>query len=144
MKTTLAISSGIAISLFLLFSPRILAADLKITIEDIVEQEGHIIIAVLSSEQQFGDEAAASASLITAPLGETTSITLRDVNPGFYAIRVLHDVNGNNKMDTNFVGMPKEPWGFSNNAKGKFGPPKWSAARFEVKSDTQATINLNR
>ena len=50
--------------------------------------------------------------------------------PGKYAVSVFHDENSNGKMDTNFVGMPKEGVGASNNAKGHFGPPKFDAAAF--------------
>lgn len=144
MKILLASWLYLPISLSLLLSSQLLAADLKITIEGIAEQEGGIMIAVLASEQQFKDKAAPYASLILTPSGKTASLTLHDISPGTYAIRAMHDVNGNNNMETNFVGIPKEPWGFSNNVKGKLGPPKWQAAGFEVKSDTEAIINLNR
>ena len=144
MKTLLASWLYLPISLSLLLSTQLLAADLKITIEGIVEQEGGIMIAVLASEQQFNDKASPSASLILTPSGQTASVTLHDVSPGTYAIRAMHDVNGNNKLETNFVGIPKEPWGFSNNVRGKLGPPKWQAAGFEVTSDTETIIGLNR
>lgn len=52
------------------------------------------------------------------------------VAAGTYAVSVYHDENSNGKMDTNFVGMPREGVGASNNAKGHFGPPKFRAAAF--------------
>lgn len=54
----------------------------------------------------------------------------RNVAPGRYAISVFHDENSNGKMDTNFIGMPREGVGASNNAIGHFGPPKFDAAAF--------------
>ena len=144
MKKLLASRSSIWISFLLLGSPQLQAGELTITIKDIVEQEGGIMIAVLSSEQQFNEKAPPVASMILHPSGDTTSFTLHDVTPGSYGIRVMHDINGNAKMETNLVGMPKEPWGFSNNATGKFGPPKWKAVKFEVEAHTEAVINLNR
>jgi len=47
---------------------------------------------------------------------------------------VFHDENGNGKNDRNFLGIPKEPYGFSNNARRKFGPPTWTEAKFAVSS----------
>lgn len=52
------------------------------------------------------------------------------VAPGTYAISVFHDENSNGKLDTNFVGIPREGVGASNDAKGHFGPPKFDAAAF--------------
>jgi uncharacterized protein (DUF2141 family) len=52
------------------------------------------------------------------------------VAPGTYAVSVLHDVNSNGDLDTNFLGIPKEPLGFSNGAKPKMGPPSFDAAKF--------------
>jgi len=50
--------------------------------------------------------------------------------PGIYAVSVIHDANDNKKLDTNFLGVPREGYGFSNNAKGTFGPPPFKRAAF--------------
>jgi uncharacterized protein (DUF2141 family) len=52
------------------------------------------------------------------------------IEPGTYAIAVYHDENSNGKLDSNFIGIPREGVGFSNNAKGHMGPPKFDAAAF--------------
>ena len=49
-----------------------------------------------------------------------------------YAVAVLHDENDNAKMDFNFLGMPLEGYGFSNDASALFGPPSFSAAAFRL------------
>jgi uncharacterized protein (DUF2141 family) len=54
------------------------------------------------------------------------------LKPGRYAAKVFHDIDGDEKMDVNPFGIPTEPFGFSNNAPPRFGPPAWSAAAFEV------------
>jgi uncharacterized protein (DUF2141 family) len=51
---------------------------------------------------------------------------------GRYSIKVFHDENGNSKLDTNFAGMPIERYGFSNNARGRFGPPSFEQAAFTL------------
>ena len=62
----------------------------------------------------------------------TCRYTFKNIPKGVYAISLFHDENDNGTMDTNFVGIPKEAYGCSNNAKGFMGPPKWQDAKFEI------------
>jgi leucyl/phenylalanyl-tRNA---protein transferase len=64
--------------------------------------------------------------------GGVVRLVLKDVVPGSYAIKAFHDVDRNGKLDTNFMGIPKEPYGFSNDAMGTFGPPSFEQASFKV------------
>ena len=66
-------------------------------------------------------------------------ITIENLSPGKYAFKYFHDENSNKELDTNWMGMPKEGFGFSNNAKGKFGPPKHEKTIFNFASDTTLT-----
>ena len=59
---------------------------------------------------------------------------------GSYAISGFQDFDGNGIMSGNFLGIPKEPFGFSNNARGKFGPPKWRDAVFIFNTPNQEVI----
>ncbi len=61
-------------------------------------------------------------------------LIFKDIPDGTYAVSVFHDEDGNGKLSTNFLGIPKESYGASNNAKGTFGPPKWQNAKFEVRN----------
>jgi uncharacterized protein (DUF2141 family) len=62
---------------------------------------------------------------------------------GTYAIAVLHDENGDGKMNTNLLGIPSEGFGFSNNKLGIAGPPSFQRASFEIKNaDTKIVIKL--
>ncbi len=61
------------------------------------------------------------------------TITFTDIPEGQYAIKAFHDVNDNGKLDTNWLGIPTEPYGFSNDVMGTFGPPSFQEASFEVK-----------
>jgi uncharacterized protein (DUF2141 family) len=64
-------------------------------------------------------------------------VVLKNLKPGNYAFKYFHDENDDEKLNTNFVGMPKEGFGFSNNAKGTFGIPAFEKMIFEVtQSDT--------
>ena len=69
---------------------------------------------------------------------------LEGLAPGEYAVKLYHDVNGDGEMNTNPFGMPIEPFAFSNDAKGRFGPAKWDAAKFTVGSEAVThTITMN-
>lgn len=62
--------------------------------------------------------------------------------PGDYAVSLIHDENGNGKLDTNFLGIPTEGVGFSKNPKLSFGPPTYVASRFDVTGDTVEPIRM--
>ena len=64
--------------------------------------------------------------------GGKARLRFGSVNPGTYAIAVFHDENGNKTLDTNWIGIPSEGVGASNNAAGRFGPPKYKDAKFTV------------
>ena len=67
-----------------------------------------------------------------------------DIPPGTYALAVVHDENMNGKLDTNFLGIPTEGYGFSNDVTAALGPPTYSAARFSYDGKTlDLTIDLN-
>ncbi|NOX33623.1 MAG: DUF2141 domain-containing protein [Deltaproteobacteria bacterium] len=53
---------------------------------------------------------------------------------GEYALKVFHDENGNNELDTRIFGIPTERYGFSNNARGTLGPPEYEEAVFKLYS----------
>lgn len=72
------------------------------------------------------------------------NMKISDLPAGEYAITLFHDVNGNHLLDKNFIGIPTEPYGFSNNARGLFGPPTFDAAKFVLNQTHQKIqITLN-
>jgi uncharacterized protein (DUF2141 family) len=99
--------------------------------------KGKVFVALYNSEASFLGKGF--KSIMTSIVDSSCTVTFKDVPQGIYAISLYHDENGNNKMDTNFLGIPKEDYACSNNAKGLMGPPKWEDAKFEVKNET---INL--
>jgi uncharacterized protein (DUF2141 family) len=74
---------------------------------------------------------ASSYSAIGEAADEVT-LVFRGVRPGRYAIALLHDENGNGKVDRAAMMIPKEGFGFSRDAKVRFGPPKFSEAAFDL------------
>ena len=59
-----------------------------------------------------------------------------------YSFSFYHDVNSNKKLDKNFIGIPKEPYGFSNNQAGRFGPPNFEDSKIELKENTKLQLKV--
>ena len=121
------------------------AATLTITLSDIRENDGQVMIQVASSEKEFqSDGGLNSKAASLSQRGQAGEMTFQISLPeGVYAAQVMHDLNGNGELDANFLGMPREPWAFSNNAVGRRGPAKWEDAKFEISADTTLEIRLN-
>lgn len=98
-------------------------------------EKGQVRIALYNSpEQWLGDHPAYSSTIDVN--GRSVTWQFNDIPYGDYGIAVLHDENKNGKMDKNVLGIPQEPYGFSNNVKATFGAPKWENSKFVVKGPT--------
>lgn len=75
---------------------------------------------------------------------ENSRATIRytDLSPGNYSVEAFHDQNNNGKLDTNPFGIPREPYGFSNNVRGSFGPPDFELTLFQVSGMTTTKIRI--
>ncbi|MFN3951037.1 MAG: DUF2141 domain-containing protein [Thermaurantimonas sp.] len=75
---------------------------------------------------------------------ENKKATIRytDLSSGSYSVEAFHDQNNNGKLDTNPFGIPKEPYGFSNNVRGNFGPPDFELTLFQVSGMTTTKIRI--
>ncbi len=98
----------------------------------IPSDQGVVRIALFDKSDGFTHhEFAVQKARFQAKAG-TVNWTFDGVNPGRYAVAAYHDENDNGELDTNFLGIPTESYGFSNNVTGTFGPPSFQAASFEV------------
>jgi uncharacterized protein (DUF2141 family) len=103
---------------------------LKIT--GILAVKGQIKIAMFNSpETWLGDHPAYNATVDVDSKVVTWKIS--DIPYGDYGIAIFQDENKNGKIDKNFLGIPQEPYGFSNNMRVTFGPPSWDKSKFVVK-----------
>jgi uncharacterized protein (DUF2141 family) len=66
-------------------------------------------------------------------------IVIENLEPGKYSFRYFHDENMNEKLDTNWLGIPKEGFGFSNDPKITFGPPSFEKTLFELEGSEVMT-----
>lgn len=127
------------IGILLLF-PAALSADsgvalLEISITGIREISGAIAIAIFDSEETF-DERTDPIGQARLPI-ETDSVSWSTEVPAsaIYAVIVYQDLNDNGEIDMGRFGRPKEPYGFSNNARGTFGPPGFDEARIYLEPE---------
>lgn len=93
-------------------------------------------VGVYNSREQFGSEEHYFKSAIVTASGDSVTVSIPDVPAGKYAVAAYADSNRNGKQDKNFFGKPTELYGFSNNARGTFGPPDFSEAAFEASAGT--------
>lgn len=107
---------------------------LTLTLTGIANPSGTISVGVFLGQESYDAGAAVTGANVTVDAAEEVVI-ISGLEPGEYGLKLFHDVNGNGKMDTNPFGMPVEPFAFSNNAKGRFGPAAWDAARFSVSAE---------
>ncbi len=99
-------------------------------VEGIPEVKGEIRIAMFDSEQRYPED---PIHAIVLPVDQKDiEWIVEDLPFGEYAIAVYHDKNKNGELDSNLLGIPKENYGFSNNARGRFGPASWKDASFKV------------
>lgn len=114
-----------------------LAAEILIINVESDYNKGIALVGIYDKKENFG-KAKVNKKLNTEEVltGAVTQIVNQkgivklDIPFGSYVVSGFQDFDGNEVISGNFIGIPKEPFGFSNNAKGKFGPPKWDDAVF--------------
>ena len=122
------------------FFTAVYAADLTVEIKGVATSNGQVFIALYDKADGWMRGGLKNVGVTANKDG--VSYEFKDLPAGDYAISIYHDENGNGKFDTNLVGMPIEPYAFSNNAAGNFGPPTFEQAKFSVGAD-KTTVTLN-
>ncbi|MGS0755916.1 DUF2141 domain-containing protein [Roseateles sp. GG27B] len=121
-----------------------LAADMELEVTGILQTDGQLLVAVFADEADWLRKPVLMLKLdAAAQQGGRLIVALTGLPAGRLALNVTHDLNGNGRLDMNAIGIPAEPYGFSNNASGNFGPPRFEQAVFEVKDGGRLTLQLN-
>ena len=102
------------------------------------------MVALHDSEESYkGEAAAAIAKTQVKVVDQKAQAIFGNMAYGGYGVSIYHDENANMKMDKNAMGIPKEAYGFSNNAKGLFGKPDYTKVVFQLNSaEKQISIDI--
>lgn len=92
--------------------------------------EGDCWFALDNAKEVYEREDTVWVGKILPIENKEVAVVIDSLKYGEYAVRVFHDENRDGKLDTNFLGIPTEDYGYSNNASGWFGPPSWDKAKF--------------
>ena len=116
------------------------AMELKIKLVGVQNTKGKIRVALFQDPSGFPDNGATSVLRQQADIDNqtmTAEVVFRDVSQGAYAVSVLHDENMKGKLDKNFLGIPTEGYGTSNNPGKKMRAPTFDEAKFSMNSAEQ-------
>jgi uncharacterized protein (DUF2141 family) len=108
------------------------AADLTVHVGNVLPGGGVLRLGLYNEALYPDDDSKPIASADVAAVAPETVVTLHNIPPGVYGILTFQDVNSNNKMDTNWVGLPLEPFGFSRDAKPFLSKPSFDEVKFTV------------
>ncbi len=119
------------------------SAELTVRVSGLETNDGKIGCALHRSSDTFPMGVSPIEPVWVAPSDKSAVCRFADVTDGTYAIAVSHDLNGNQKTDTNFFGIPTEAWGVSRNVRPTLRAPTFSEASFEVAgSSVELTVEV--
>lgn len=117
--------------------------NLTIEVSGMETDNGRIFLALSDRAKSFLKKGEGTRGTNATVKNGKAIIYFKGLKKGDYAVSVFHDANDNNIMDTKLFGIPKEPYGFSNNAKGFMGPPSFEDAKFVLDDDKTIFIEVN-
>ena len=115
-------------------------ARLLVEVHNVRSQKGVVYIALFKSGKEFPEGKPTEGKKVDVK-GNSVKATF-SVEPGNYAIAVFHDENNNGEMDKKIFGIPKEPYGLSNNFRPKMSAPKFSDCQFSV-GESEKTVSID-
>jgi uncharacterized protein (DUF2141 family) len=116
---------------------------LTLVVDGMSSDEGNLGVLVFNSPKGWAEDRAAALRDIAVPAVKgAQTLAIPNLPPGKYAVASIHDLNKNHKLDKNFIGMPKEQWGMSNNPHATIKAPPIEKAMVVVEKDTEIHIKL--
>ncbi|MEM9925433.1 MAG: DUF2141 domain-containing protein [Cyanobacteria bacterium P01_D01_bin.50] len=120
-------------------------SNLAVTIKGLKNQKGQVCFSLFSSSRGFPSSNKRALQAKCVKLGDASAkLNIPSLKAGTYAIAIFHDSNGDGKLNRNYLGIPKEGFGFSRNPRVITGPPKFGdSAVFVAGFSTDIQINVN-
>jgi len=121
---------------------QVMGAELQVRISNADPAAGIVYFALFDSEMNYESRTVRAAAMSREGDARPSAV-FAGLAPGNYAVTVFQDTNGNRRLDTNLVGIPLEPYGFSQNAVGNMGRPEFAAAAVALAEDGESlTIEI--
>ena len=114
---------------------------LTVIITGFTNETGNCRFAIDNSEFVYESDDTVWIGKVLPIINEKVIVVIDSLEYGEYAVRVFHDENKNEIVDTNIFGIPTEDYGYSNNASSWFGPPSWDKAKF-IFDKSEMTIEI--
>jgi uncharacterized protein (DUF2141 family) len=119
------------------------AKDLRVLVSGIENDQGEIACLLFQEDEGFPSRFDEAATRVSYPaVAGMLTCTFPNVEPGRYAVSVVHDENVNNKVDASFLGTSKEPWGVTNNVRPERRSPRFSEAAIWVSATQVADYEV--
>jgi len=115
--------------------------NVKVVIEGVRSKKGKIVLGVFKDQEGFKTRKPVKRIVLNKSELEGNEITL-NLDKGIYGISILDDENDNNKMDYNFIGIPKEGFGFSNYYHEGLSKPQFDKFKFEINNRKAILIEI--
>jgi len=115
---------------------------LTIVITGLENDDGEVLITVSNSRENYESDNPAFIGMKVKIENRKAEYIFEELPVGEYAIKLFHDENMDGELDTNFLGIPTEDYGFSNNVRGTFGPADYDDAKF-LFEQTEMTMNIS-
>jgi uncharacterized protein (DUF2141 family) len=112
-------------------------AELTVEVEGFADDLGLAWIALHNTKDTYLTRKAPFRQAKAAVRGQKAECTFAGLPPGNYAVAVFQDRNGNGDLDRNWLGIPREPYGFSNNPSSAFGPPRYRQVEFQLGAEAK-------
>lgn len=116
---------------------------LTVVVEGVNNLDGNVGMLVFNSPKGWAEDRTAALKDISVPAHEgTNTIEVPGLPAGEYAVALIHDVNKNHKLDKNFLGVPKEQFGLSNNPHVGLKAPPYSSCTFKLTGNMEIHIKM--
>lgn len=110
----------------------LMAGELAVRVGGIATATGEIGCALFTPGSSFPLDSSTARQVWLKADPARVTCRFENVSPGLYAVSISHDVNGNRRVDTNFLGLPQEAWGVSNNVCPTLRAPRFDEAQFRM------------
>jgi len=117
--------------------------EVQVKVTGFRNERGKVFVALWRGKKDFpGTPPAGSPTASVNIVKGVAQTKFVAVPPGTFAVTVFHDEDGDGELKTNFIGIPKEGIGFSRDARGRFGPPGWDAAKLTLEPGEVEPVNI--